>query len=75
MTTAKRHADELVELAKSDASVPDGLVHFQQIFDAYMIETPGGFVDKREALLDAFRARSPGGELADLIIDRLGGMP
>jgi hypothetical protein len=40
-----------------------------------MIETPGGFVDKRKALLDAFRARSPDGELADLIIDKLGGMP
>ncbi len=75
MTIAERYADELVDLAKSDRSVSDGLVRFQQIFDAYMIETPGDFVAKRKALLDAFQGRRPEGELAALIVDKLGGMP
>jgi len=75
MTSAERHADELVALAGSGAPVADGLVRFEQIFDAYMIETPGGFVDKRRALLDAFLKRAPEGDLAGLIIDRLGGTP
>ena len=59
MSTAERTADELVDLAKSDRSVSDGLVRFEQIFDAYMIETPGDFVAKRKALLDAFQERRP----------------
>ncbi len=59
MTTAERYADELVDLAKSKPGVSDGLVRFEQIFDAYMIETPGDFVDKRKALLDAFQAKAP----------------
>ena len=75
MTIAERYADELVDLAKSDRSVSDGLVQFQQIFDAYMIETPGDFVAKRKALLDAFQGRRAEGELAALIVDKLGGMP
>jgi hypothetical protein len=75
MSTAERYADELVDLAKSDRSVSDGLVRFEQIFDAYMIETPGEFVAKRRALLNAFQARTPDGELASLIVDKLGGMP
>jgi len=75
MATAQRYADELVALAKSGLGVSDGPVRFEQIFDAYMIETPGGFVEKRKALLDAFQARAPAGELAKLILDKLGGMP
>ncbi len=75
MTTATRCADELVELVNSDPGVSAGLVRFEQIFDAYMIETPGSFVDKRRALLDAFRGRAPDGALAAMIVDKLGGMP
>ena len=76
MIIADRYADELADLAKSDPPISDGLVRFQQIFDAYMIEAPGDFVDKRKALLDAFQARSREGELAALIaVDELGGMP
>jgi len=75
MTSAERYAGELADLAESGAGVPDGLVRFEQIFDAYMIETPGDFVDKRKALLDAFRKRAPEGDLAGLIDDKLGGMP
>jgi hypothetical protein len=43
--------------------VSDGLLKLEQIFDATMIETPGGFVEKRKALLDAFGKRAPDGEL------------
>ena len=75
MTIAERAAGELADLARSGASVSDGLVRLEQIFDAYMIEAPGGFVDKRRALLDAFRSRKCDGELADLIVDKLGGLP
>jgi hypothetical protein len=75
MTVAQRYADELVALANSDLGVSAGLVRFEQIFDAYMIETPGGFVEKRKALLEAFQARTPEGELAGLILDKLGAMP
>ena len=75
MTAADRYADELAALAQSRVSVSDGLVRFEQVFDAYMIEAPGSFVEKRRALLDAFRARAPDGELAALMVDKLGGMP
>ena len=67
-------ADELLDLVKSEPGISDGLVRFEQIFDAYMIETSGGFVDKRKTLLDAFQKAAPQGELAALIIDKLGGM-
>jgi len=75
MTIEERYADELVELAKSGVRISDGLVRLEQIFDAYMIETPGSFVEKRKALLDAFRAKAPDGELTSLIADKLGGVP
>ena len=75
MTIEERYAVELVELAKSGVGVSDGLVRFEQIFDAYMIETPGSFVEKRKAPLDAFRAKAPDGELTSLIADKLGGVP
>jgi hypothetical protein len=75
MTSAERYADELADLAKSDTGVSDGLVRFEQIFDAYMVETPGDFIDKRKALLEAFRRKAPEGDLTGLIVDKLGGMP
>jgi hypothetical protein len=75
MTTANRYANELRDLVKTNPGVSAGLVRFEQIFDAYMIETPGDFVDKRKALLNAFQATGPDGELAALIVDKLGGMP
>ncbi len=75
MTTAERTADELLDLVKSHPNIPDALVRFEQIFDAYMIETPGDFVGKRKALLDAFQAQAPDGALTALIVDKLGGMP
>jgi hypothetical protein len=75
MTTATRYADELVDLVKSGPGVSDGLLRFEQIFDAYMIETVGGFVDKRKALLEAFQDRAPAGELTSLILDKLGAIP
>ncbi len=69
-----RGKPELVDLVKTNPGVSAGLVRFEQIFDACMIETPGDFVGKRKALLDAFQARSQD-ELADLFADKLGGMP
>ena len=75
MTTAARTAEELVDLVNGGLGVSSGLVRFEQIFDAYMIESPGDFVAKRKALLEAFRARAPEGALAAMIVDRLGGLP
>ncbi len=75
MTIADRYADELHDLVKTNPGISAGLVRFEQIFDAYMIEAAGGFVDKRKALLGAFQAQNPEGELAAFIVDKLGGMP
>ena len=41
MATAERYADELADLVKDNPGVSDGLVRFEQIFDAYMIEARG----------------------------------
>ena len=75
MTTPERYANELADLVKGAPGISEGLTRFEQIYDAYMIEAAGDFVDKREALLDAFRARAPKGQLADLIADKLGALP
>ena len=40
-----------------------------------MIEASGSFVEKRSALLDAFRPLAPDTPLAWPIIDKLGGLP
>jgi hypothetical protein len=65
MSAVERYADELVDLVRSGPAVPDGLVRFEQVFDAHMIEAPGV---RRQA-------KGAPGELAALIDDRLGGMP
>jgi hypothetical protein len=39
-----------------------------------MIETPGSFVAKRKALLEAFREKAPDIPLSWPIIDKLGGL-
>jgi hypothetical protein len=75
MTTPERYADELADLVKGDPGISDGLVRFEQIYDAYMIEEAGDFVDKRRALLAAFRKATPGGALSEMIADRLGAVP
>ena len=75
MTTAERYADELIRLVESSPGFSDALLRFEQIFDAYMIESSGSFIDKRKALLEAFQARAPQGELAALIADKLGATP
>ncbi|RBP06389.1 hypothetical protein DFR50_1319 [Roseiarcus fermentans] len=72
MTTAERAANELADLVARNPSISDGLAQFERIYDAYMIEMAGDFVDKREALLDAFRAKALEGDLAQLIADKLG---
>lgn len=72
--TTDRYVDELVALSKSGKPLSDVLIHFSQIFDAYMVETPGSFVEKRKALLDAFRAKAPETALTWPIIDKLGGL-
>ena len=71
----ERYLGELIDLAKSGAELPEALDHFTQIFDAYMIEMPGSFVEKRRALLQAFRDKAPDTPLSWPIIDRLGGLP
>ena len=73
MTTG-RYVEELATLAKSGEPVSEALDRFEQIFDAYMIETPGSFVEKRKALLAAFRDRAPDAPLTSTIIDKLGGL-
>jgi hypothetical protein len=73
MTTG-RYVEELTALAKSGKPVSAALEQFEQIFDAYMIETPGSFVEKRKALLAAFRDKAPDAPLTSTIIDRLGGL-
>ena len=70
-----RTVDELIELARSNRTVAEALEGFEQIFDAYMIETPGTFVQKRKALLEAFRAKAPQTDLTWPIEDRLGALP
>jgi len=70
-----RYIDELIDLAKSGAPVPDALVKFEQIYDAYMIEAPGSFGEKRKALLEAFRGKAPQTPLTWPILDKLGGLP
>lgn len=75
MTIAERTAAELADLVRGRPGVSDGLSRFEQIYDAYMIEAAGAFVDKRKALLDAFRATAPDGELAAMIADKLGAIP
>jgi len=72
---AARYAEELAALARSDLPEFEVLARFEQIFDAYMIEASGSFVEKRSALLDAFRPLAPDTPLAWPIIDKLGGLP
>jgi hypothetical protein len=69
-----RYVEELTALAKSGKPVSQALDQFEQIFDAYMIETPGSFVEKRKALLAAFRDKAPDAPLTWTIIDKLGGL-
>lgn len=73
MTTG-RYVEELAALAKSGKPVSEALGRFEQIFDAYMIETPGSFVEKRKALLAAFGDKAPDAPLTSTIIDKLGGL-
>jgi len=56
---AERYATELIALTNSGEPISDALEHFTQIFDAYMVEASGSFVEKRRALLEAFRHRAP----------------
>ncbi len=75
MTTPERYAGELADLVKGEPGMSEGLVRFEQIYDAYMVEASGDFVDKRKALLAAFRQKAPDAEFADLIADKLGAVP
>ncbi len=72
--TTERYVAELVALSNSDKPLSEALEHFEQIFDAYMVEMPGSFVEKRKALLDAFRDKAPDTQLTWPIIDKLGGL-
>jgi hypothetical protein len=72
--TTDRYVEELTALAKSGKPVSEALDQFERIFDAYMIETPGSFVEKRKTLLAAFRAKAPDAPLTWTIIDKLGGL-
>jgi hypothetical protein len=69
-----RYVAELTTLAKSGKLLSEALEVFSQILDAYMIETPGSFVAKRKALLEAFREKAPDTPLTWPIIDKLGGL-
>jgi hypothetical protein len=72
--TTERYVAELVDLSRSGKPLSQALEHFEQIFDAYMVEMPGSFVEKRKALLDAFREQAPDTPLTWPIIDKLGGL-
>jgi hypothetical protein len=71
----ERYAAELVALANSGLPVSEALERFTQIFDAYMVEAPGSFVEKRKTLQDAFQDNAPDTPLKWPIIDKLGGLP
>jgi hypothetical protein len=73
--TTERYVEELIALAKSDKPLSEALEHFTLILDAYMVETPGSFVQKRKVLLEAFREKAPDTPLTWPIIDNLGGLP
>jgi hypothetical protein len=73
--TTERYVEELIALAKSDKPLSEALDHFTLIFDAYMVETPGSFVQKRRVLLEAFREKAPDTPLTWPIIDNLGWTP
>jgi len=72
--TTERYVAELIALSRSDKPLSEAMEHFTQIFDAYMIETPGSFIAKRKALLEAFRDKAPDTPLTWPIIDKLGGL-
>lgn len=72
--TTERYVAELIDLSQSGKPLSEALEDFERIFDAYMVETRGSFVEKRKALLNAFRDQAPDTPLTWPIIDKLGGL-